>query len=261
MACTPQMIDKAVDCASEFRLVSFTASPASVTPGKPVTLRWNIDRSGQCSGQFKINGIAVPMDGSKIVNPLADTTFTISVATTCNVSRNLGRVAVDVNESSCRITSIPESLARDQIIRAVDASIQEFNQSSSNDLSKRTQTQVEIDNLGITVRLRLRAAINNFPDPDLNVDMKIGVGVGPGNTVTVFYRSFSVDVDWPFFVTAISLGITKIVEEIVEGRIQGKIKNQILDSLRTQITAAARLIPGVLASIRTLQDELQLKIC
>lgn len=261
MPCTPQMIDKAVLCSSEFRLVSFTATPATVTPGQPVTLRWNIDRSGQCNAQFKINGIGVPMDGSKVVTPLSDSTYTISLATTCNVTRNLGRVIVDVNDSSCRLTSIPESLVRDQIIRAVDASIQEFNQTSGNDLTKRTQTQVEIDSQGISVKLRLKAAVNNFPDPDLNVDMKIGIGVGPGNTVSVFYRSFSVDVDWPWWVTGISLGITKIVEEIVEGRIEGKIKSQILDSLRTQITSATRLIPGVLASIQTLQDELRLKIC
>lgn len=261
MPCTTDMLDKAVLCASEFRLVSFTASPATTTPGQAVTLRWNIDRSGQCTGQFKINGIAVQMDGSKVVSPLSDTIYSISVATGCNITRNLGRVTVDVNESSCRITSIPESLVRNQIIRAVDVSIQEFNQSSSNDLTKRTQTQVEIDNLGIAVKLRLEAAINNFPNPDLNVDMKIGIGVGPGNTVSVFYRSFAVDVDWPWWVTGITLGITKIVEEIVEGRIEGKIKSQILESLRTQINEAAKLIPGVLASIQTFQDELRLKIC
>lgn len=261
MPCTPQMIDKAVDCASEFKLVSFTASPTNPTPGQAVTLRWNIDRTGQCNGQFKINGIGVLMDGTKVVNPLSDTTYTISVHTTCEVNRTLGRVTVDVNDSACRFTSIPESVVRDQIIRAVDTSIQEFNQTSSNDLSKRTQTQVEIDNLGIAVRLRLKAAINNFPDPDLNVDMKIGVGVGPGNTVIVFYRSFSVDVDWPWWVTAITLGITKIVEEIVESRIEGNIKNKILDTLRTQINAAAKLIPGVLAGVQTLQDELRLRIC
>jgi hypothetical protein len=255
------MLDKALECVSEFRLVSFTATPAIATPGQAVTLRWNVDRSGQCNGQFKINGIAAAMDGSKVVNPLSDTTYTISVATGCNVTRNLGRVTVDVNDSSCRITNIPESLVRDQVIRAVDANILEFNQSSSNDLTKRTQTQVEIDPLGIAVKLRLQAAINNFPDPDINVDMKIGLGVGPGNTVSVFYRSFSVDVDWPWWVTGITLGITSIVEGIVEDRIEGKIKPQILESLRTQITAAARLIPGVLASIQTLQDELRLKIC
>lgn len=261
MPCTPEMLEQAVLCVSEFRLVSFTASPATVTPGQAVTLRWNIDHTGQCPGQFKINGISVPMDGSKVVNPLSDTTYTISLTTRCNVTRNLGRVTVDVNENSCRLTSIPESLVRDQIIRAVDASIQEYNQSSSNDLSKRSQTQVEIDNMGIAIKLRFVAAINNFPDPDLNVDMKIGLGVGPGNTVSVFYRSFSVDVDWPWWVTGISLGITKIVEEIVEGRIEGKIKSQILDSLRAQIANAVKLIPGVLTSIQTLQDELRLKIC
>ncbi len=261
MPCTPEMLDKAIECVSEFRLVSFTASPANVSPGQPVTLRWNINRTGQCNAQFKINGVAVPMDGTKVVNPIVDSTYAISLHTTCNITRNLGRVAVDVNDSTCRITSIPESLVRDQIIRAVDASIKEYNDSSSNDLSKRTQTQVEIDNTGITVRLRLKAAINNFPDPDFNVDMKVGVGVGPGNTVTVFYRSFSVDVDWPWWVTSISLGITKIVEEIVEGRIEGNIKNRILDTVRTRINEAARLIPGVLTSIETLQDELRLRIC
>ena len=201
------------------------------------------------------------MDGTKVVNPLSDTTFSITLATACNITRTLGRVSVDVNESSCRITSINESLVRTQVINAVDASIQEFNATSGNDLSKRTQTQVEVDATGITVRLRLSAAINNFPDPDLNVDMKIGVGVGPGNTVSVFYRSFAVDVDWPFFVTAISLGITKIVESIAEGQIEGKIKGQILETLRTQINAAAKLIPGVLASVQTLQDELRVKVC
>lgn len=261
MPCTPDMLDDAILCLSEFRLISFTASPTTTTPGQAVTLRWNINRSGQCPGTFKINGIAVPMDGSKVVNPLSDSTYTLSLSTRCNVTRTLGRVTVDVNESSCRITSIPESLVRNQIIQVVDTNIQEFNQTSGNDLTKRTQTQVEIDSQGITVKLRLKAAINNFPDPDLNVDMKVAIGVGPGNTVSVFYRSFSVDVDWPWWVTAISLGITKIVEEIVEDRIEGKIKSQILNSLRTQITNAARLIPGVLASIQTLQDELRLKIC
>jgi hypothetical protein len=261
MPCTTEMIEKAVLCASGFRLVSFTASPATATPGQSVTLRWNIDRSAECSGQFKINGISASMDGSKVVTPLSDTTYTLSVSTGCNITRNLGRVTVEVNESSCRITTIPESLVRGQIIGVVDANIQEFNRSSDNDLSKRTQTQVEIDNSGITVRLRLKAAINNFPDPDLDVDMKIGIGVGPGNTVSVFYRSFSVDVDWPWWVSGISLGITKIVEEIVEDRIEAKIKGQILDSLRTRITETARQIPGVLAGIQTFQDELRLKIC
>ena len=261
MPCTPQMIEKALLCSSEFTLRSFTATPASVTPGQPVTLRWNIDRSGTCTGQFKLNGISIPMDGSKVVNPISDTTFRLTVSSGCNVVRNLGRVMVDVNDRSCRIFSIAEDLVRAQIIAAVDASILEFNQTSDNDLHKRTETKVEVDTTGISVKLRLKATINNFPDPDLNVDMKVGLGVGPGNTVAVFYRSFSVDVDWPWWVTAISLGITKIIEEIVEDRIEGKIKSQILNALRNQINNATRQIPGILVSITPLQDELQLKIC
>lgn len=261
MPCTPDMIEKALECASEFRLLSFTATPASVTPGQPVTLKWSTAHSGHCAGTFKINGIAVPASGSKVVNPLADTTYTLVVHLPCNISHTMGRVTADVNESSCRITSIPEAIVRSQVINVVDANIKDFNDHSSNDLSKRSETQVEIDPQGISIKLRLSASINNFPDPDINVDMKVGLGVGPGNTVSVFYRSFSVDVDWPWWVTAISLGITKIVEEIVEGRIEGKIKSQILDALKTQLTNAAKQIPGVLAAIQTLQDELRLKIC
>jgi hypothetical protein len=261
MPCTPDMIEKALECASEFRLTSFTATPTNVTPGQAVTLKWATAHGGQCAASFRINGITVPASGSKTVNPLADSTYTLSLHTLCNITRTLGRVTVDVNESSCRLTSIGESLVRAQVITVVDASIKEFNASSSNDLSKRTETQVEVDPQGISIKLRLKAAINNFPDPDLNIDMKIGLGVGPGNTVSVFYRSFSVDVDWPWWVTSISLGITKIVEEIVEGMIQGKIKNKILEALKTQLTNAAKQIPGVLTSIETLQDELRLKIC
>lgn len=261
MPCTPQMIEKALECAAQYRLVSFTATPARVTPGQPVTLRWNIDRSSTCNAQVRINGITVPMDGSKVVNPLSDTTFRITLHLPCNIIRSLGSVLVDVNDQSCRTTFIAESLVRQQIINAVNFQIQEYNKTTSNDLSKRSETSVEIDSSGISIKLRLRAAINNFPDPDINVDMKVGAGVGPGNTVTVFYRSFSVDVDWPWWVTGISLGITKIVEEIVEGRIEDEIKRSILTGLQTQISAAARAIPGVLASIQTSQDAIQLKIC
>ncbi|HTL10180.1 MAG TPA: hypothetical protein VL307_18020 [Chitinophagaceae bacterium] len=261
MPCTPAMIERAIECASEYSLNSFTASPANITPGQPVTLTWSTAHSGHCAASFRINGITVPASGSKTVNPLADTTYTLTLQTQCNISRTLGRASVDVNESTCKLTSIPESLVRGQVISVVDSSINEFNASSSNDLSKRSETQVEIDPQGISIKLRLKAAINNFPDPDLNVDMKVGLGVGPGNTVSVFYRAFSVDVDWPWWVTGISLGITKIVEEIAEGRIQGKIKPQILEALKTQLNNAAKQIPGVLTSIETLQDELRLKIC
>lgn len=261
MACTQDMILEAAACASEFKLISFTATPANSLPGQPVTLRWNINKTGNCTGRIKLNGITVPMDGSRVVNPLSDITYSLVVSTRCNVSRTLGRVRIDVNDSSCRLIPIPESAVRSQVISAVDSKIQEFNQTSSNDLSKRSETKVEVDPSGISIKVRLKAAINNFPDPDLNVDMKIGVGVGPGNTVVVFYKSFSVDVDWPWWVTAITLGITAIVEHIVENIIEDKIKNGILDALKTQINAVTSQIPGTLAGIETLQDEVRIKIC
>ena len=137
MPCTPQMIEKALECAAQYRLVSFTATPARVTPGQPVTLRWNIDRSSTCNAHIRINGIVVPMDGTKVVNPLTDTTYRISVHSGCNINRNLGAVFVDVNDRSCRTTFIAESLVRLQVINAVNAQIQEHNQTKPH---KKTNT-------------------------------------------------------------------------------------------------------------------------
>lgn len=261
MPCTSQMIENSVLCAGSYRLNSFTVTPATVTPGQAVTLRWNISRTGRCNGRIKLNGVVVPMVGTKVVNPLVDTTYRLQVSTQCNVTRNLGQRLVDVNTASCSFFPIPENLIRAQVIQAVDASIAEHNQSSSNDLSKRTQTTVEVDTQGIVVRLRLQAAINNVPDPEINVDMRIGLGVGPGNTVSVFYKSYSLDVDWPWWFHAITLGISAIVESIVEGRIEQQMKPQILTALRNQINTTASQIPGVLASIQTLQDAVRVQIC
>ena len=261
MPCTSQMIDNSAQCAASYSLNSFTATPATVTPGQAVTLRWNISRTGRCNGRIKLNGVNVPMVGSKVVNPLSDTTYRLQVSTPCNITRNLGQRLVDVNTAACQFISIPEPIVRSQIIQAVDASIAEHNQSSSNDLTKRSQTSVEIDNQGIVVRLRLEAAINNAPDPAINVDMRIGLGVGPGNTVSVFYISYSLNVDWPWWFHAITLGISAIVEHIVENRIEQKMKPQILTALRNQINSSAGQIPGVLASIQTIQDAVRVQVC
>lgn len=108
-------------------------------------------------------------------------------STPCNITRNLGQRLVDVNTAACQFISIPEPIVRSQIIQAVDASIAEHNQSSSNDLTKkRSQTSVEIDNQEYCSETSTKAAINNAPDPAINVNMRIGLGIGPGNTVSVF---------------------------------------------------------------------------
>lgn len=262
MPCTPQMLEKAAALADQFHLASFTANPATAPgPGKPVTLNWKITKPNVGNCTVRLNGILVPVEGSKLVNPLVLTNYSLSIETGCNVVTTLGHVTVNVNTTACRIISLPELLIRSQIQQVVDKNIKDYNATSDNDLTKRSETAVEIDTTGISIKLRLKAAIANFPDPDLDVDIKLGLGVGPGNTTVVFYRTFSVNVHWPWYLGAITLGITKIVEGIIEQRIQGKIKNDILTSTKKQLDDAAHQIAGVLTSVQTLQDELRITIC
>jgi hypothetical protein len=129
-------------------------------------------------------------------------------------------------------------------------------------LSERSPAGVEIDQKGIAVKLRLKVAVPNFFDPDLNVDMVIGVSA-VNNTVTVSYKSYSNDLDWPWWVTGISLGITKIIEEIIESQIEKKVKPLILEKLKEQIDSFLKLIPPThrLHSLTTESNEISGMVC
>ena len=259
MPCTEQMIDNAIERSLNVKLNSFTASPNNVTPGANVTLNWSVANANGVT--LKLNGVTIPANGSKTVTPISDTQFRIIAECGCNIRKTLGSLLVNVNEASCRQIPIPESIVRSLIIAEINSQISQHNSSSSNDLSKRTETVVEVDSTGVLIKMRFKIAINNAPDPDLNIDMKIGMGVSPGNNISLFYKSFSSDIDWPWWFDVVSLGITKIIENILEDRIEGKLKPAILNGMRTKITQTASGIPGVITQITPVQDAIQLTIC
>lgn len=259
MPCTQQMIENAIERSQNVTKNSFTASPNNVKPGAAVNLNWSIANATGVT--LRLNGAIISANGSRTVTPIADTQFKIVAECGCNVTKTLGTLLVNVDESSCRQTQIPESIVRTLIISEVNSQISQHNASSSNDLTKRTETVVEVDSTGIIIKMRFKIAINNAPDPDLNIDMKIGMGVSPGNVISVFYKSYSTDVNWPWWFDAITLGITKIIENVLEDRIESKLKPAILTGMRTKIAQTASAIPGVLTQITPVTDAIQLTIC
>lgn len=259
MPCTQEMIDNAIERSQNVGLNSFTASANNVKPGTTVTLSWSVANATGVT--LKLNGITIPASGSKTITPIADTTYRIVAQCGCNVNKNLGSLLLNVNEASCTQFMVPELLVRTIVINQVNAQIQEHNAGSANDISKRTETVVEIDSTGILIKLRLKAAINNAPDPDLNIDMKIGMGVGPGNAISVFYKSYSTDVDWPWWFDAITLGISKIIESILQDRIEAKMKPAILEKLKAKLAETAGGLNGVLTQLAPVTDAIQLTIC
>jgi hypothetical protein len=180
-----------------------------------------------------------------------------------SVSKLLGVVNIAVDSSNCTEVEIPEDLVRPGVIRSVDDSLAEYNANPDNEdsqVTKRRQTVFEVEPDGIVLRLRLKVEVNNFFDPDVDVDAKIALGVSPEGQVLAFYRSFAVDVDWPWWVTGLTLGVTKIIEEFKDGTVERKLKNEILNDFRADIQARVDAF-GTVGAIETVQDKVIVTVC
>jgi hypothetical protein len=249
--------EHALECLAETQLVSFTASPSSVPPfGGSVTLKWSVKPPSGCSPAVRLNGQSVAASGSRQVQPSVSTRYSLTAAIG-GLTKSLGGVTVNVDTAACVTQGVPESLVRGQVRQAVDAL-----DAAEGRISQRSPARVEVDANGISVGLRLKVAIDNFADPDLDVDATIGLQVRD-RRAEAFYRSFSVDLDWPWWVTALTAGVSKIVEEIIEDKIEGQLKPAILAGLEAQLDTLVDQIPGSLAlhSVQFAPDEIRVTVC
>jgi hypothetical protein len=252
---TQEMIEKAVQCLGNAQVNSFTASPATIRPGIASTLNWRVTVPAGCSVQLSLNGSPVSKSGSRSVEPATTTVYRL-VGRMHTLEQLLGTVTVAVDTSQCFVQSIDEETVRQTLRGLIEANL------AGSPLSQRSPANVEIGRNGIAVRLRLRIAVPNFFDPDLNIDMVIAVSAA-NNNVVVSYRSYSNDVDWPWWVTGITLGITEFIEDVIESRIERQVKPLILQSLKEQIDSFLRLIPPThrLHSLTTEADEIRGLVC
>lgn len=231
-------VDDVPECLADVAVGSFTAQPSSVAPfGGGATLRWNVTVPTGCRVGIQLNGRPVSRSGSLTVQPAATTRYTLT-ASAGRATRALGGVTVAVDTSACISGAVPESLIRSQVQQVVD----ELDRASGR-FSQRSAPRVEVDARGIHVALRFRVAIDNFADPDVDVDFTVGLRVRNG-AVEAFYRSFAVDVDWPWWVTVVTVGASKIVEEFLDGKIEDALKPKVLAELKAQLDAFVDRLPG-----------------
>lgn len=260
-----QVRELAAQCLADLRLVRFAAEPTTVLAGGAVTIRWDVDTSA-CSNphlaSFFLNSSRVQHTGSRELRPNRTVTFTL-VARAMGMSQTLGRVQVQVDESSCRPSTIREDEIQPLIVSSIRTSVERYNAAPGTEhkVRFRRDPTAEIESSGIIVGLRLKLEINNFFDPDIDVDARIAVGVSSEGQALPFYNKFAVDVDWPWYVTGLTLGISKIVEEFVDGTVQGAIKQRMLDDFRTGINTSLRLFPGVAREFQTRHDAIIVTMC
>ena len=255
---TQEMIDRALECLAEVELESFTANPTTLEPfGGAATLAWSAQRPSGCAGlAFRLNGVSVPPSGSRQVQPSVTTAFRLEAAM-FTLRRTLGTVTVAVDTGGCFAGVVPESAIRSQVQGVVTAFAAE-----SARIDERAPAGVEVEPAGIVMRLRFEINIDNFVDPNLDVDCTIQLQAANGDVVPT-YRSFSVDVDWPWWVTGLSLGISKIVEEVIEDQIQGRLRAQLLEAVDAAFDEQLELIPDThrLYSVTTVTNAINFTVC
>jgi hypothetical protein len=253
----PDIDDEALECLAGTLSTSFTANPTTILPFQgPATLRWSASVPVGCRVGFAINGRAVGRSGSLEVLPAVDTTYALT-ASVRRASKVLGRVTVDVDTSACVSGELAESILRGQVEQSL-ASF-ESDDDRAYDLSL---DSFEIRGTGLHVSLHMKLEIDKFADPRVDVDFVIGLNVDNG-AVRPYYRSFAVDVDWPWYITTLTLGVTKIVEEFLDDRVEGDMKPTVLDKIQGVIDGLVALLPDDMKihTIRLTEDAVVVTAC
>lgn len=253
----PPIDEDTLVCLGGTEASSFTATPPSVEPfGAPVTLRWSVSVPSGCPVAIRLNGKIVSKSGSMQVQPTTTTRYTL-VASVRGLSKTLRSITVPVNTAACVTVPVPESTVRTAVRDVVDAVV-----ASSRPLSQRSAAQVEVVPGGITVALRLKADVPSFSDPDINIDFTLGLRIQNG-AVVPFYRSFSVDVDWPWWVGVITLGASEFVEDLIEDKIENAAKPQILQAVTQLLEGLVSQLPGSLRlhSLQILNGSIRVTAC
>lgn len=253
----PDIDDETLECLGDTQATSFTATPPSAQPfGPPTTLRWSVSSPTTCGVAVKLNGLAVERSGSMQVQPTVSTRYSLT-ARARGATKTLGSVTVTVDTAACVTIPVPEALVRDQVRGVIDAI-----DAASGEISQRSPAKVEVVPGGISVALRLKAAVNNFADPDINVDFTIGLRMRNG-AVEPFYKSFSVDVDWPWWVTVVTLGVSEFVEGVIADKIDAAARPLVLEAVKGLIEGMADQLPDGLRlhSLQLVTDEIRVTAC
>jgi hypothetical protein len=250
-------IAEARRCVQGVTVSSFRATPDALAPGNSTTtVSWKAKLPAGCPGlTLQLNGATVASEGSRTFTQFDSKTYRLS-ARAVFAGAVLRQVTVTYDTSQC----IQSTWTETQVDALLGRYIETFIASDTN-LSLRRDPQVSLTSRGVEVSIRINRAINNFPDLKLDLDFVLNLSVHEGKPV-VAYTSFAVDTDWPWWVTGLSAGITKIVEEVIDEKIEGRLKPGLIQAIRQKLVETAALFPDYqLHSIVMRTDEVSVQVC
>lgn len=242
-------------CLRRTRLRRFTASPPSLDPDHlTTTLSWDVDASAACRGlSVTLDSVRVESRGSKTQEQVAAKTYVLR-ARMRSMEKVLGTVTVPFDLSSCLTVPIGEDLVQG----IVQSKVRELVDGIEG-VELRSDPTINIESGGMRFSLRALIPVDNAPDIKVDVDGLVELRV-VGGSPDVRIRSYSIDVDLPWWVTLATLGASKIAEEFVESVAQDEMKTRMRDAL---VAAIESEVPRnvTLLSIDTRESELRITAC
>jgi hypothetical protein len=169
----------------------------------------------------------------------------------------LASTTVRVDTSACLSVSVPESRIRADL----DSTIRQVLE-ANHELSQRTDPRVEVDAKGIHMALKFALAIDNFSDPNIDVDFTLGLRVRNG-AADPFYQNVAIDIDWPWWITVLSAGMSESITEVVENVVEALLKPQILEKVRDLFGTQVQQLPRALQlhALRLAPNEIVATAC
>jgi|GEM_PF-5739139 len=186
---------------SKITLVSFTADPVSIAPFGRAMISWEVaDNDSRC--RLQLNGVTVPRIGAmEVVGPYIESQYVLMANNNLH-TKELGRVAVQMDLGTCRIENYP------YVNQTFKTYLGIFLEPSTG-LRYRGHPQNAISILtspgNIHFELRMEYPVNNALDPHVDVVGDLGLHVvqdGPlvmRKKIHGYFRNLNIEVSGTLF--------------------------------------------------------------
>ena len=229
----------ALETLAKVKLQQLTATPALIGPFGESAVRWVV--SGPLTPfTVTLNGIAVDLAGSLLVQPLVTTAYTIAARAGPYV-RTLGSIAVQVDLNVCQVIAQPSGGVRKMLSTFVKTEVLQHDSS----LYFRNDPEVTFQPGLMQVVLNLVKRIKDFPDASLDVTILMGLAVVNGALQPGPYQ-ITVSVGEPWYVWSLPAASIWLTIELEQGAEQALVDFKPLIAAIPQLLslAAYPLAPG-----------------
>jgi hypothetical protein len=221
-------------------IVSFTASPSPVVPFERTTLSWSVNIPPALHGvRLTVAGQTSAGASGSAIDTLYSTTVYSLTAETAIVNREIARLTVPVDDSSCKFGSIEGRVISSQLKTVI---AQQFQGGSGFSLGG-AGVSVNLSDNTIAINIPLNLNVPDWFDATMSIAVQIEVemqGVPPQAAVWVQVTNVGIDVSWSWYGTLLSLGVTSAVaagmEKIAQVFMSEIAKSQIAPRIAEQIS-------------------------